>query len=290
MTRRRGRWQRAAAAAADFVTVLTGRDAAALRGYGVPAGRLMTLPTGCDVPGRTCWGPDPASMRLLFIGNLHYQPNAQAARAVTALVRDLRGCGVPARARIVGRGPAALMLPEPGICWRGPVPGLDAECRGVALALAPLVSGSGMKMKMLTYLAAGLPVLATGEAAAGLDDGHPGVVVCDDLARWPRAAAGLLASPARMARLGEAGRAYVARRHSWDQVAGRALDAYRRWLALPPRARPGVPVPDGAAEPLWLAEHARQDALGRPGLTSPQSPFMELPALRPAGRIPGAAG
>jgi glycosyltransferase involved in cell wall biosynthesis len=285
VTSRRGRWQSAAVAAADFVTALTERDAVALRGYGVPAGRLAVLPTGCDVQRRTCWGPDPASGRLLFVGNLYYQPNAQAARAVTTLVREMQGRRLPACGRIVGRGPAALMRPEPGVCWRGPVRDLDAECRGVALAMAPLTSGSGMKMKMLTYLAAGLPVLATSEAVSGLGAGHPGVVVCDDLARWPRVAAGLLASPGRLARLGREGRAYVASRHSWDRIAGRALDAYCRWLAMPARVRGDVPVPDGAGEPLWLAEHASQDALGQSHLTSPHYPFAELPALRQAARL-----
>jgi glycosyltransferase involved in cell wall biosynthesis len=290
VTRRRGRWQRAAVAAADFVTALTERDAAALRGYGLPAGRLAVLPTGCDVPGRTCWGPDSGSGRLLFVGNLHYLPNARAARAVTALVRELRCRGIPARARIVGRGPVALRRSEPGICWRGPVHCLDAECRGVALALAPLTSGSGMKMKMVTYLAAGLPVLATSEAVSGLGAGHPGVVVCDDLARWPEIIAGLLASPGRLANLGREGRAYAASCLSWDRIAGRALEAYRRWLALPARTSWDARVPDGAAEPLWLAEHSSQDALGQPWLTSSHEPFVELPALRPAVRFPDGSG
>lgn len=205
---------------------------------------------------------------------------------MAALVRDMRSRGVPACARIVGRGPADLLRPAPGIEWRGPVADLDAECRGVALAVAPLTAGSGMKMKMLTYLAAGLPVLATEEATAGLDGGHPGVVVCDELPRWPEAAADLLGDPGRLARLGRAGRSYVSRHFSWDHLADRTLGVYRRWLTLPARSPGDVPVPDGVAEPLWLAEHASQNALGQPRLTTPRNPVFELPAPRRAARVP----
>lgn len=59
ITSRRRRWQQAAVAAADFVTALTERDAAVLRGYGLPDERLMVLPTGCDAASRTCWGAAP---------------------------------------------------------------------------------------------------------------------------------------------------------------------------------------------------------------------------------------
>ena len=103
---------------------------------------------------------------------------------------------------------------------------------------------------MLTYLAAGLPVLATTEAVAGLAAAHPGVVACDDLSRWPDAAAELLADPAALTALGQAGRAYVNRHHAWEKIAEDALGTYRQWLAMPARPAQTVPVPEGAAEPL----------------------------------------
>lgn len=165
----RGTWQAAAVATADYVIALTEANAITMRGYGVPSERLLVLPKGVKITARTEWGPDAEAHRLLFVGNLHYQPNAEAATALIAMVARLRAHGMLVRARIVGRGPAPA-LGSPEVVLRGPVPEhrFDAEFRGISLAVAPLAAGSGMKMKMLDYLAAGLPVLATREAVAGL--------------------------------------------------------------------------------------------------------------------------
>lgn len=287
---RRRRWQRAAVTTADFVTALTDRDTATFLSYGARTERLMVLPTGCEPAERTVWGPDSAARRLLFLGNLHYQPNARAVGVVADVVGRLLARGVDIRARIVGRGPGELTVPRPGLEFRGPVIDTDPECAGVSLAVAPLVAGSGMKMKMLTYLAAGLPVLATSEAVVGLPADHPGVVVEDDLTSWPDLIQQLLGDTGRLAALGTAGRACVAGGYAWECLAARALQQFTAWRAMPRVQAAPVSIPDGAAEPLWLAEHRTQNALGAPQLTrnKPAVAFSAIPACDTAASTEGA--
>ena len=145
---------------------------------------------------------------------------------------------------------------------------------------------SRAKMKVLDYLAAGLPVLGTSQAVTGLSENHPGVLVEDDLTRWPRTVADLFADPARLRDLGSRGRASVESGVlSWPRIGADLVDAARAWAAGPPPAPDRGPGAGDLSEPRWQREHRRHDALGAPSSTSPGRPVW----LAPEG-TGGAAG
>ena len=265
----RGAWQLAAAQTADFVTVLTEREAKTMRRFGIDEDRLLIAPIGIDVSERTKWGPHAESQRLLMIGNLFYHPNAMAVRFLIELIEELNDRGHNVTVRIVGRGPDELTdCDVAGVEFVGPVRDLDDVMSDVALAVAPLTVGSGQKKKLLDYAAAALPVLATAEATNGYAAGHPGVVVNDDLSAWADEVVRLLADAERLRVLGEAGRQALFPHYDSSCIAVKALTAYRTWLDMPlQRERVTLPNED-SCEPTWLIEHANQLGLGDPILTA----------------------
>ncbi len=272
----RAAWQLAAAQTADFVTVLTEREAAMMRRFGVPENRLLIAPIGINLAERTVWGPNLDSLRLLMIGNLFYRPNVLAVQFLIDLVGDLRSRGHDVTARVVGRGPAELLeCGADGVDFVGPVRELDAVMSDVSLALAPIVVGSGQKTKLLDYHAAGLPVLATTEATNGYAEGSPGMIVNDELHTWADQVLRLLADPDHLISLGEAGRRALFPEYDAESIAWNALVRYQEWLQMP-LSRPQVELPGDCSEPTWLLEHANQLGLGDPVLTARQ-PAVELP-------------
>jgi glycosyltransferase involved in cell wall biosynthesis len=56
----------------------------------------------------------------------------------------------------------------------GPVPDAEDFYRAVECVLNPMAGGTGLKIKTVEALAAGLPVLGTRDAFAGLPAEHPG--------------------------------------------------------------------------------------------------------------------
>ena len=95
---------------------------------------------------------------------------------------------------------------------------------GSVLAV-PLRIASGVRMKILEAWARGIPVVATPQAAAGLEAKHGGeVLVADDAAGFAAAIARLAAEPAMRERMVAAGRAALVRNHDPACVA-RALAA-----------------------------------------------------------------
>lgn len=268
IVRNRRLCQRKAAQAADFVTVLTEREYATMKAMDISEERLLLAPIGVDLDERTHWGPDPQSRKLLLIGNLYYEPNARAVEFLIELVEELNRNGHAVSARVVGRGPDELTQREvDGVEFLGAVHDLDQAMNGVALGLAPITVGSGQKKKMLDYLAAGLPVVSTAEAANGYDGNQPGIIIADDLEAWARLVVELLADEERLLALGAEGRCALSPHFESSAIAARAFAAYLRWRSMSTCGRDSA-LDAKAEEPYWLHEHTLQSGLGEPHLTA----------------------
>lgn len=281
---RHGTTQRTALCMADHVIVSTRNEADVVATAEVTSAHTVLLPNGADPHQRTCWGPDTEAAMLVFLGNLYYQPNARAVATIrSTILPSLRAIGVDARARVVGRGPIELTQSGDGIEFTGQVETINEALRGVTLALAPLTASSGAKMKVLDYMAAGLPVIGTHEAVTGLPFGHPGVVVEADLQAWPSLLAGLLRDPTALREIGQDGRQCIERELSWQQIGTDLVRRIRIWLGTAPPATPSHAAHDYANIPRWLTEHASQGALPDPRTTRPRQ-------RRWLSHSPGATG
>lgn len=110
---------------------------------------------------------------LLFLGALDVRTNVDAitwfAREAWDLVRQFHPEAVW---RIVGRDPLpevrALASPLKGIEVHANVPDPNEHYATASVAINPAVSGSGVNIKLVEYLAAGLPVVSTTKGMEGL--------------------------------------------------------------------------------------------------------------------------
>jgi glycosyltransferase involved in cell wall biosynthesis len=249
------------------------------------------LPNGADPDQHTWWGSAVDAATLAFVGNLYYEPNARAVQAIrTTLLPSLRAEGLDIRIRVIGRGPAELTAPTDGLEFTGRVDSINGALRGATVALAPLTAGSGAKMKVLDYLAAGLPVLGTSEAVTGLSTDHPGVVVEDDLSAWPSVLAALLRDRAALQVIGTDGRLSVERELSWQHIGSDLLRNVGIWLDHPTPKQPTTQAAaDALSVPRWLAEHTGHNALGRPDITRHGSVWLRH-AEEGTPAVPGGRG
>jgi len=157
---------------------------------------------------------------LVFPGNLEYLPNRQAIRwfhtQVWPRLRNRHGLVW----RILGCHPEAVpasLRKDPSI-EIGPL-GDDSISRlaEASVGIAPLISGSGTRLKVLEMWAAGLPVVSTSLGAEGLGavDGFH-MAIADTPQGFAAAVVKLLESPERRRQFGEAGRALLRARFTWD--------------------------------------------------------------------------
>jgi glycosyltransferase involved in cell wall biosynthesis len=201
---------------ADVVAVVSEKDRARLPRS---RGEVLLCPNGWNPAGPLPPALDPV---VVFVALLQWRPNADAAvwlvEEVWPLVRARRP---DARLLLVGRSPGARVrrLAGPDITVTGTVPDTRPYLAQARVAVAPLLSGGGTRLKVLEALDAGRPVVATRIGAEGLEDliGH-GVTVTPDAATMAVAIADLLDDPDRAVRAGAAGSRAIAERYAWDVV------------------------------------------------------------------------
>jgi len=185
---------------------------------------------------------------FVFLGRLNIPHNDDAIcsflrTAMTPLEALLPG----SRVRIIGKQPSAALrhlVAEHGdhVSLEGFVPDLNEVFARATALIAPLRFGSGVKIKVLEGLARAVPVLATGTAAEGITcqrDGRHGVLIEDDLTRWP----GLLvdlADGSRNAALSIAALDFYDRNYDRDAVRV----GYDRIFGLKAPRRRTISLPD----------------------------------------------
>jgi glycosyltransferase involved in cell wall biosynthesis len=209
------------------VVVVSREDAAALTALN-PILRPVVIRNGVDA---VAFAPrlsiERDRDRVVFAGVMDAAPNVTAAEFLAREVMPHLRAAVPsARLVIVGRRPtpAVRRLSRlPGIDVIGEVDDMPAWLAASSVCVCPMVSGTGIKNKLLEGMACGVPIVATPLALRGTT-ALPGRDLL--LGEGPELLAGhisfLLQHPRAARSIGAAGRTYVEENHSWRGVA----DAY----------------------------------------------------------------
>lgn len=106
---------------------------------------------------------------ILFTGLYGYPPNAEAVHfLIEQVIPQLHQLRPNLRLIITGGGPLTheSWLINTGIVSRRELNAILHACR---IGLAPIFKGSGTRLKILEYMAAGLPVVTTRKGAEGLN-------------------------------------------------------------------------------------------------------------------------
>jgi len=241
---------------------------------------------------------------IAFVGGYRHTPNIDAVLAFLSDVwPELRAAMPDLEFHIAGSHPPEEItsIREDGVVVHGFVPDLDAFLDQRIASVAPLRYGAGVKGKVGSSLAAGLPCIASPIAAEGmgLEEGKE-ILIAREPQDWVDAVRRLHEDEALWQLLSDAGRAFVAREYAPEAarklllrllaktdtapfsgrcpITGRA--ERRRFLDL---ADPDslAPAPEGPRSGERVLAHALARALGAPGCA-----LAHLPdAARAAGPV-----
>jgi glycosyltransferase involved in cell wall biosynthesis len=213
-------YERKMADAADLVVFTSPREAEALAARHVMAAPPMRAPLReTPAPGR----------RLIFLGNMRYAENVTMLRELAEAVHALRAEGAwPADAVIeaVGDHPAKLPaeLGPQSFRFTGRIAELEILA-GAGVFLAPVTTGSGVKIKVLDGMALGCPVVATPKALEGLSArANRDLIVAPTPKQVLSAALALRDKPRLKRMLADRARTYLERAHS-DAIGDALCDA-----------------------------------------------------------------
>ncbi|MGW2310238.1 glycosyltransferase family 4 protein [Actinomadura luteofluorescens] len=216
----------------------------AVRGLGVPEGRIHLVPNGADVRDRPERPAGAPQRYLVYVGALQPWQGLDVLMRAFARLADLPGlrlvvcASVPERrAKPVRRLAERLGVAE-RVDWRFALPHHEvaAWLAHAEVSVAPLTGCARnldqgcAPLKVIESMAAGVPVVASDLPAVRelmADGRHGRLVPADRPAELARAVRILLEYPEEAAAMGRRGRAHIEESLTWARSRARLAEVYR---------------------------------------------------------------
>ena len=199
----------------------------------IPAQKISLLPNGVDTryfqPS-----PNPGELKLIFIGTLDYPPNQQAIRNIWEFIwPNLRQQQIPWY--IIGSGmPGDLdfVHSDPQIHFLHNIPDIRPYLDSNSIMVVPLQVGGGSRIKILTALAMGSPIVSTAIGCEGIDvTNEEHILIADDPQTMLTQINRLCKDPLLRISLSRSGRQLVEKHYDWGIVLEPLHSIYNNLLA-----------------------------------------------------------
>ena len=177
--------------------------------------------------------PDDDKMRVGFIGALNWQPNREGIKWFLSHVWPCVSLNAPsATLHVAGRGarPADRhWIRGPGVMFEGEVVDSQVFMSSMNVMIAPLFSGSGLRIKIIEAMSLGRTMVATPVAVSGLPakDGQE-LMVAADPTSFCTALTSVLKDAGLRASTGQAAVALVRERYNNDTRTSELTGFYRK--------------------------------------------------------------
>jgi polysaccharide biosynthesis protein PslH len=220
-------------ASSDDILTVTEDDKQTLLGLFAPAARIAlanrmeNIPICVDIDESSRFVKSPKGRSVLYVGTMFYLPNVEGMQwflqEVWPLV--LREIG-DATLTVVGKNPPQK-LQEMGassafagsVQFTGFVPDLLPYFETASVFIVPLLSGGGMRVKIVDAWRWQTAIISTRVGAEGLQirDGE-NILIVDDPASFARGLIELFKEPQLAERLGRNGRIWVEQHYDWKKI------------------------------------------------------------------------
>lgn len=193
--------------------------------------RVEVVPNGVDLDAfGEARQTTPKPHHAVFTGAMRHQPNADGASWYVREVHPLVQREAPdASIAIVGADPPAAIraLSSASVDITGQIDDVRPYLSSARVAVVPLWSGGGTRLKILEAFASGRPVVSTTIGAEGIDarDGEH-VLLADTPEDFAQAIVRVFNDDELAGRLGSAGRQLVEERYGWEQITRQLIAAH----------------------------------------------------------------
>ncbi len=237
---------------------------------------LSIIPSGIDSDEIKYNVPKIKNKRIVFLGNLFFQPNEDAVRTIKnkiypKIVKE--GYSF----LIAGEYPTKLReeLEETHFKFTGPYTNLNNFFKQASICIAPIFEGTGMRIKFLNFLAAGIPILTTSIATQGFPNKNY-FLIENNVERYGERIVNLFNNPQKILKISRDGREYVKEKFRWENISLDVARIYKKVSLQKPKSK-NVIEKKSKKLPLWLTEAINKGRYRRaPSKMSENFSYIEI--------------
>jgi len=224
---------------ADLILAVSEIDKKFLIKQGIQREKIVIIPNGVDTVSFTPKvekinnSNDKNKMfQVIFVGNMEYLPNQEAA----SLIINQIAPKVLNRIKnvnfiLIGRTPLKLKNNLKNITFTGVVDNVAGHLTASDVAIAPLLQGSGTRLKILEYFSCGLPVISTSVGAEGLDvTNNINILIEDDVDGFVNSLVNILEDKELRRKMGVAARDLVIKKYDWMIIGKQLNEIYSKFI------------------------------------------------------------
>jgi len=200
---------------------------------GVDYKKIYIVPNPIDFFEFKFCGPNFKKHNIIFVGNMYYEPNKQAAKYIInkiapTLIRKNKNIIFT----FIGMaGDELKKLTNSNVIFTGPVNDLNEFLSQATIALCPITQGSGMKVKILNYCAAGLPIITTKLGASGYEK-ISSLIIEDDLSVLPNIIGKLLNQQKQLKKIGLRNYQFAKQYYDINIISKKLVNVYQEIVNL----------------------------------------------------------
>lgn len=210
----------------DGLLPITSEDEEAFRSDGILT-KAHTIPVTLSVDNRS---PEP-SAAFFHLGAMDWGPNEEAVRRLLDILPEIQSRLPEAELRIAGKC-AKKVLGEvhmKGVTVDDFVEDLQTFLHNSGILVSPVTSGSGVRIKLLEAMAAGVPVITTRKGALGIRaaETRP-LIIADSDNELIDACVRLYSDASLRKEIARNGQNYMLKNHNIDTVSPELLEFLER--------------------------------------------------------------
>lgn len=206
----------------DGILTITNEDKITFGKLGIKT-PLITVPIPVELPKIT---PDYSVNNLFHIGSMYWEPNVEAVETLIEWIPDLLKEIPDLRLHLAGGGlNGSYRKQNPSVIVEdGFVEDVYEYAAQKGILVSPIISGSGVRVKILEMMALGTPIITTRKGALGISDLNT-LLIADSKEEFHAAIIRLVRDEKLRETLGIKARNFIENNHSIDVISKHLKDA-----------------------------------------------------------------
>ncbi len=217
----------------DGIITITEKDESFFRkeGYKKP---LMTINAGVDFSKIKYHPSEEIHNDLCFIGNMEWLPNIQGIEWFMKFIFPIVQQAYPSIVlHVAGKNMSRAMMERKvaGIVFHGTVDSADEFMKAHGILIVPLLSGSGMRLKIIEAMASGKCIVSTSVGAEGIEyvEGES-IHIADSIDAFARLIITLIQDTAKIKNTEIKARKLAEEKYNWEKLADKMEEFYLKLL------------------------------------------------------------